>query len=82
MVRDVEDADFATISVHKLHLTFGAQVNGVNFQEVTDQQFAEILRAMAKVRYHQVSSSQLGRTSVGDSVKVLDRLARLTYSFV
>lgn len=41
---------FQTISVQPLHSTFGAEISGVNFPEPSDEQFSEILAALAKVR--------------------------------
>lgn len=45
-----EEPEFKTITVEKLHPTFGAEVRGVNFQDLSDEQFNEIFAAMAKVR--------------------------------
>ncbi|KAK8129071.1 alpha-ketoglutarate-dependent 2-4-dichlorophenoxyacetate dioxygenase [Apiospora sp. TS-2023a] len=44
----IETPSFKTIQVKELHPTFAAEVTGVNFQHVSDEQFAEILAAMAK----------------------------------
>jgi len=42
---------FKTLTVKELHPTFGAEVSGIDFtQPVPDEQFQEILAAMAKVR--------------------------------
>jgi len=41
---------FQAISVKPLHPTFGAEVSGVNFPDPSDEQFGEILAALAKVR--------------------------------
>jgi len=40
---------FKTIQVKKLHPTFAAEVSGVDFENVSEEQFSEILAAMAKV---------------------------------
>jgi len=40
---------FKTIQVEKLHSTFGAEVRGVDWHNVTEEQFDEILQAMAQV---------------------------------
>lgn len=42
--------NFRTLSIKALHPTFGAEVSGVDFsQNIPDDVFEEILRAMAKV---------------------------------
>lgn len=42
-------AEFETISVKPLHLTFAAEVAGVDFQNLSDKQFSDVLAAIAKV---------------------------------
>ena len=37
------------LSIKPLHPTFAAEVEGVDFQNLTDETFQEILAAMAKV---------------------------------
>ena len=44
-----EEPEFKTISIKELHPTFAAEVEGVNFQNLSDEQFNEIFAAMAKV---------------------------------
>ncbi|KAI6082968.1 taurine catabolism dioxygenase [Hypoxylon rubiginosum] len=44
----VQETPFKTITVNELHPTFAAEVTGVNFQDVSEEQFAEIVAAMAK----------------------------------
>ncbi|KAI0026018.1 alpha-ketoglutarate-dependent 2,4-dichlorophenoxyacetate dioxygenase [Xylariomycetidae sp. FL0641] len=44
----IQESPFKTIQIKELHPTFAAEVTGVNFQDVSDEQFAEILAAMAK----------------------------------
>jgi alpha-ketoglutarate-dependent 2,4-dichlorophenoxyacetate dioxygenase len=44
-----EEPEFKTIKINKLHPTFAAEVEGINFQDLSDEQFIEILVAMAKV---------------------------------
>jgi hypothetical protein len=39
---------FKTINVKELHPTFGAEIEGVDFPHPSDEQFEEILKAMAK----------------------------------
>jgi alpha-ketoglutarate-dependent 2,4-dichlorophenoxyacetate dioxygenase len=41
--------EFKTISVKELHPTFGAEIQGVEFPDPSEEQFEEILAAMAKV---------------------------------
>ena len=42
--------NFKTLSIKELHPTFGAEVSGVDFsQNIPDDVFEEILKAMAKV---------------------------------
>ncbi|KAJ4294087.1 hypothetical protein N0V90_007776 [Kalmusia sp. IMI 367209] len=41
-------AEFKTIRVKELHPTFGAEIEGVDFPNPSDEQFQEILVAMAK----------------------------------
>lgn len=45
----IQESPFKTIAVKELHPTFGAEVSGVNFQDLSDEQFREIVSAMAKV---------------------------------
>ncbi|KAI8631228.1 alpha-ketoglutarate-dependent 2,4-dichlorophenoxyacetate dioxygenase [Xylariaceae sp. FL1651] len=44
----VQDSPFKTFEVKELHPTFAAEVAGVDFENVSEEQFAEILAAMAK----------------------------------
>jgi alpha-ketoglutarate-dependent 2,4-dichlorophenoxyacetate dioxygenase len=51
LLQSSEDFDFKTFQVQKLHQTFGAQINGVDFSfPVSDEMFNEILRATNQVR--------------------------------
>ena len=45
----IQESPFKTITVHELHPTFAAEVSGVDFQNVSEEQFSEIVAAMAKV---------------------------------
>ncbi|KAJ4363371.1 hypothetical protein N0V83_009664 [Neocucurbitaria cava] len=45
---DTTGSDFKTIRVKELHPTFGAEIEGVDFLSPSDEQFEEVLRAMAK----------------------------------
>ena len=47
--RLTQDTPFETISIKELHPTYGAEVIGANFQNMSDKQFTEIRAAMAKV---------------------------------
>lgn len=44
-----DNRHFKTIRVKELHPTFGAEIEGVKFPNPSDEQFEEILAAMAKV---------------------------------
>ncbi|KAI1387305.1 taurine catabolism dioxygenase [Hypoxylon trugodes] len=44
----IQESPFKTITVQELHPTFAAEVSGVNFQDVSEEQFKEIIAAMAK----------------------------------
>ncbi|KAI1380214.1 taurine catabolism dioxygenase [Hypoxylon crocopeplum] len=44
----IQESPFKTITVKELHPTFGAEVSGVNFNDLSEEQFSEILAAMAK----------------------------------
>jgi alpha-ketoglutarate-dependent 2,4-dichlorophenoxyacetate dioxygenase len=41
---------YNTITINELHPTFAAEVQGVNFQPLSEEQFQEVLSALAKVR--------------------------------
>lgn len=40
---------FETITVKELHPTFAAEIEGVDFQKLSDQQYEEVIGALAKV---------------------------------
>ncbi|KAI0517951.1 alpha-ketoglutarate-dependent 2,4-dichlorophenoxyacetate dioxygenase [Xylaria bambusicola] len=44
----LEEQTFKTIEIKELHPTFGAEVLGVNFEDVSEEQFSEIMAAMTK----------------------------------
>lgn len=50
---------YDTISIEELHPTFAAEVRGVDFQNLSDTQLAEILAALAKVGKLRISSIPL-----------------------
>jgi alpha-ketoglutarate-dependent 2,4-dichlorophenoxyacetate dioxygenase len=45
----IQETPFKTITAKELHPTFGAEIQGVNFLDLSDEQFQEVLAAMAKV---------------------------------
>ncbi len=45
----IQETPFKTLTVRELHPTFGAEVEGVDFENLTDEGLQEILAAMAKV---------------------------------
>ncbi|KAH9866570.1 hypothetical protein J1614_008260 [Plenodomus biglobosus] len=49
--RDIDGGgtQFKTFSVTELHPTFGAEIQGVEFPDPSEEQFEELLRAIAKV---------------------------------
>ncbi|KAI0009349.1 taurine catabolism dioxygenase [Xylariaceae sp. FL0662B] len=44
----IQESPFRTITVNELHPTFAAEITGVNFQGLSEEQFSEIVAAMAK----------------------------------
>jgi alpha-ketoglutarate-dependent 2,4-dichlorophenoxyacetate dioxygenase len=55
----INGAPFRTITVKQLHPTFGAEVMGADFTNMSDEQFDEIKQAMAKVPFVVPLLSQL-----------------------
>lgn len=45
----LQDTPFQTISIKELHPSYGAEVIGADFKNMSDEQFKEIKAAMAKV---------------------------------
>lgn len=45
----IQQPQFKTITVKELHPTFGAEIQGVDFDNLPDEQFNEIKAALAKV---------------------------------
>ncbi|KAI1074211.1 taurine catabolism dioxygenase [Whalleya microplaca] len=43
-----EESPLKTIAVKELHPTFAAEITGVNFQDLSEEQFSETIAAMAK----------------------------------
>jgi len=46
----IQETPFRTFTVRELHPTFGAEIEGVDWDKVTDEGLREIIAAMAKVR--------------------------------
>lgn len=46
----IQDTPFETITAKELHPSFGAEIIGADFQNMSEKQFNEIKAAMAKVR--------------------------------
>ena len=46
----LQSESFQKLQIKPLHPTFAAEVEGVDFQNLSDEVFDEILAAMAKVR--------------------------------
>jgi hypothetical protein len=46
----IQETPFKTFTVRELHPTFGAELVGVDFDNMTDDGLNEIIAAMAKVR--------------------------------
>ena len=44
----VQQPIFRHLEIKELHPTFGAEITGSNFQQMQDEEFQEILAAMAK----------------------------------
>jgi hypothetical protein len=60
---------YNTIAIKELHPNFAAEVQGVNFQDLSEEQFQEVLSALAKVRLPQISL--LFRSMLTSSVRRL-----------
>lgn len=45
----VQETPLKTLAARELHPTFAAEIEGVNFDNLSDEQLAEIKDAMAKV---------------------------------
>lgn len=46
----IQESLFKTITVKELHPTFGAEIQGVDFDNLSDEQFDEVKAALAKVK--------------------------------
>lgn len=66
-----EEPPFKTIKVKEVHPTFAAEVEGVNWKNLSDEQFNEIFGAMAKVSYDTHHTQNLGS---------VQRLLNLTFN--
>ena len=50
VMREAQTVDtYETITIKPLHSSFAAEVQGVNFADLSTQQFDEVLAALAKV---------------------------------
>ena len=45
----LKDTPFETITIKELHPSYGAEIIGADFHNMSDEQFKEIKAAMAKV---------------------------------
>jgi len=45
----LQDTPFKTITVKELHPSYGAEISGADFTNMSEEQFQEIRAAMAKV---------------------------------
>lgn len=45
-----EESRFKTITVTEVHPTFAAEIEGVDWKNLSEEQFKEIFAALAKVR--------------------------------
>lgn len=45
----IQQPHFKTITVKELHPSFGAEIQGVDFDNLSDEQFDELKAALAKV---------------------------------
>lgn len=55
----IQETPFKTITVKELHPTFGAQVDGVDFQNLSEEQYKEVLSALAKVWHDTINHRRL-----------------------
>lgn len=56
----IKEPQFSTIAVRELHPTFGAEIKGVDFDNLSDEQFNEVKTALAKVNQRLSLSSSTG----------------------
>lgn len=60
-----QDDSYETITVKALHPTFAAEVQGVDFSQLSNKQLDEVVAALAKVR---TSVSRLNTSQLTDGV--------------
>ncbi|KAI0182883.1 alpha-ketoglutarate-dependent 2,4-dichlorophenoxyacetate dioxygenase [Xylaria flabelliformis] len=75
----LEEPEFKTIEVKKLHPTFAAEVSGVNFDDVSEEQFSEILAAMTKYGvcvFRNTGLSDAAHVSFSERFGELDNIKR------
>lgn len=58
----ITSTPLANVQYHPLHPTFGAEVTGVDFGNVTDKTVAEIKRGLAIVSMRSLSTSKRSST--------------------
>jgi hypothetical protein len=76
----IQDGDsFQTLTIKELHPNFGAEVAGVDFPNPSEEQFQEILKAMAKVCQLSQHAFHLGRFRFGTSLTTAVRRVRLPW---
>jgi len=46
----LKNSEFKHLQIRELHPTFGAEIDGVDLANASDEEFQEVLAAMAKVR--------------------------------
>ncbi|KAI1742985.1 alpha-ketoglutarate-dependent 2,4-dichlorophenoxyacetate dioxygenase [Xylaria scruposa] len=75
----LDEPQFKTIEVKKLHPTFAAEVSGVNFDDVSEEQFSEILDAMTKYGvcvFRNTGLSDAAHVSFSERFGELDNIKR------
>ncbi len=72
----LQETTFRTIEVTELHPTFGAEIRGVDFVNLSDEQLAETKAAMAKVRGCEAC---LSYPSLPDSLAELESLTSIPF---
>ncbi|OCL11759.1 alpha-ketoglutarate-dependent 2,4-dichlorophenoxyacetate dioxygenase [Glonium stellatum] len=66
----IEVPQFKTITVKELHPTFAAEVEGVDFQNLTEEQFREVVAAVTKTERLQYGVCIFRNTGMGDDAHV------------
>lgn len=69
----IQTSEFNQLNVKPLHPTFGAEIDGLDFRNLSDEGFQEILAAMAKVNdypganNHCIAANTLNSTASASS---------------